>query len=78
MIFKTHPDGSISVAGGEFADEVEFGVDLLGQASAALETVIRVTTREGTASYRVVGSHPWGFPTLTARLISVERGRGDG
>lgn len=76
MISK-HTDGSISVDGGEFADEVEFGVDLLGQASTALETVIRVTTREGTASYRVVASHPWGFPTLTGRLIGIERGSGE-
>jgi hypothetical protein len=72
VIFLRNDDGTISVAGGEFDAEADFSVHLLGAAYAdMLETTIRVTTREGTAVYRVTGAQELGGPSLHARLVHV-------
>jgi len=72
MIFLRNDDGSISVDGGEFAQEADFDVYLLGKAGELLQTTIRLTTREGTAVYEVTGAQPLGAPSLHARLVRVE------
>lgn len=72
MIFLRNDDGSISVDGGEFAQEADISVHLLGQAGDLLETTIRLMTREGTAVYVVTGAQPLGAPSLHARLLRVE------
>lgn len=71
MIFLRNDDGSISVDGGEFAQEADFDVYLLGKGEL-LQTTIRLKTREGTAVYEVTGSQPLGAPSLHARLLRVE------
>ena len=73
MIFQRNEDGSISVDGGTFAEEMDIAVHLLGQADPEmLETTIRIRTREGTAIYLVTGADPLGSPTLHGRLVRVE------
>ena len=46
MIFLRNDDGSISVDGGEFAQEADFSVHLLGQSGGLLETTIRLPDAE--------------------------------